>query len=85
MNSLFRKSIKIISCFFDPNKIINLLKFSSQRDNITIKSVDDWMKLSKEERYYLNSQERITKMKENKIFLKEIRKEYSNIKKNRLI
>ena len=44
-------------------------------------SLNDWMKLTKKERYDLSKQESITYLNKRKVLLEEIRKEYKKISK----
>ena len=44
-------------------------------------SLNDWMKLTKKERYNLSKQESITYLNKRKVLLEEIRKEYKKISK----
>ena len=46
-------------------------------------SLNDWMKLTKKERYNLSKQESITYLNKRKVLLEEIRKEYKKISKGK--
>ena len=46
-------------------------------------SLNDWMKLTKKERYNLSKQESITYLNKRKVLLEEIRKEYKKISKRK--
>ena len=43
------------------------------------KNLNNWMNLTKKERYYLSKQESMSYLDKRKILLKEIRKEYKRI------
>ncbi len=45
------------------------------------KNLNDWMNLTKKERYNLSKQESLTYLNKRKILLEEIRKEYKKISK----
>ena len=46
-------------------------------------NINNWMKLTKKERYNLSKQESITYLNKRKVLLEEIRKEYKKISKGK--
>ncbi len=46
-------------------------------------NLNNWMKLTKKERYNLSKQESITYLNKRKVLLEEIRKEYKKISKGK--
>ena len=46
-------------------------------------NLNNWMKLTKKERYNLSKQESITYLNKRKVLLEEIRKEYKKISKRK--
>ena len=48
-------------------------------NNLNRKKLNNWMKLTKKERYDLSKQESITYSNKRKVLLEEIRKEYKKI------
>ena len=70
---LLRNSTKIFreGIFSKPKKLITFNK----------KNLNNWMNLTKKERYNLSKQESFTYLDERKLLLDEIRKEYKKISK----
>ena len=56
---------------YTPTKLINFNK----------KNLNNWMNLTKKERYNLSKEESITYLNKRKVLLEEIRKEYKKISK----
>ena len=69
-NFLKSKNIRKI---YTPTKLINFNK----------KNLNNWMNLTKKERYNLSKEESITYLKKRKVLLEEIRKEYKKISKEK--
>ena len=59
--------------FFKPKKFITYNK----------KNLNNWMNLTKKERYNLSKQESISYLNKRKVLLEEIRKEYKKISKSK--
>ena len=56
----------------------------NRRENIKFnkRNIDEWMNLTKKERYIISKKESISYLKNRKVLLEEIRKEYKRVKKN---
>ena len=67
----FFKSNKNKKKFFDANNFISFNK----------KNLNNWMNLTKKERYNLSKQDSIKYFNKRKVLLEEIRKEYKRISK----
>ena len=67
----FFKSNKNKKKFFDANSFISFNK----------KNLNNWMNLTKKERYNLSKQDSIQYFNKRKVLLEEIRKEYKRISK----
>ena len=61
--------LKIKKNVFKPKKLTNFNK----------KNLNNWMNLTKKERYHLSKQESVTYLDKRKLLLEEIRKEYKKI------
>ena len=69
----------------------NFLKSSNRKKvfttkkfiNFNKKNLNNWMNLTKKERYNLSKQESITYLNKRKVLLEEIRKEYKKISKGK--
>ena len=61
-------------------KVSKSKKFKTYNKN----NLNNWMNLTKKERYKLTKEESISYMKKRKILLEEIRKEYKKISKENL-
>ena len=66
--------------FLKSNRKKKVLK-SNKFITFNKKNLNNWMNLTKKERYNLSKQESITYMDKRKLLLSEIRKEYENISK----
>ena len=74
----------LILIFFYLRKFLKLTrkkKFFKAKKLITFnkKNLNNWMNLTKKERYYLSQQESFTYLDKRKLLLNEIRKEYKKI------
>ena len=56
-------------------KVLKIKKFTTYNK----KNLNNWMNLTKKERYNLSKQESITYLNKRKVLLEEIRKEYKKI------
>ena len=80
--------IFLVICFYLRNfsqlnkkkKVSKPKKFKTYNKN----NLNNWMNLTKKERYKLTKEESISYMKKRKILLEEIRKEYKKISKENL-
>ena len=75
-----------IFIFYYLNSFLNLKRkknFFKSKKLITFnkKNLNNWMNLTKKERYKLSKQESVKYLDKRKLLLEEIRKEYKNISK----
>ena len=72
-------SLRSFSTSVRKNKASNAKKIIIFNKN----NLNNWMKLTKKERYNLSKQESITYLNKRKVLLEEIRKEYKKISKGK--
>ena len=76
--------ILIFLCFRNWFKLIRKKNFFRSKKLITFnkKNLNNWMNLTKKERYNLSKKESITYLDKRKLLLDEIRKEYKKISRD---
>ena len=71
-------SLRKFSILSRKNKVLKRKKTITLNKN----NLDNWMNLTKKERYNLSKQESITYLNKRKVLLEEIREEYKKISKD---
>ena len=77
---IFLSIINFFKNFFKFNKKQNVLK-AKKLITFNKKNFNNWMNLTKKERYNLSKQDSVNYMDRRKLLLEEIRKEYKKISK----